>query len=39
MMYKIKVQNVNAKKEKKTIEKLLKQNKMFYKNSNIIRIT
>ena len=30
---------MNAKKQKKTIEKLLKQNKMFHKNLNIIKMT
>ena len=39
MMHEIRVQNVNAKKQKKTIEKLLKQNEMFHKNLNIIRMT
>ena len=39
LMYKIKIQNVNTKKQNETIEKLLKENEMFYKNLNIIRIT
>ena len=39
MIHEIKVQNVNAKKQKKTIKKLLKQNKMFHNNLNIIRVT
>ena len=38
-MHKIKIQNVNVKKQNKTIEKLLKQNEMFHKNLNIIKIT
>ena len=38
-MHKIKIQNVNAKKQNETIEKLLKQNEMFHKNLNIIRMT
>ena len=37
-MHKIKVQNVDAKKQNKTIE-VLKQNEMFYKNLNIIKMT
>ena len=39
MMHEIKIQNVNAKKQKKTIEKLLKSNEMFYKNLNITKVT
>ena len=39
MIHEIKIQNVNAKKQKKAIEKLLKQNDMFHKNLNIIRVT
>ena len=39
MMHEIRVQNVDAKKQNKTIEKLLKQNEMFHKNLNIIRMT
>ena len=39
MMHEIRVQNVNAKKQKKTIEKLLKQNEMFHKNLNITKVT
>ena len=39
MMHKIMIQSVNAKKQNETIEKLLKQNEMFYKNLNIIKIT
>ena len=31
-MYKIKVKNVNAKKQNKTIKKLLKLNETFHKN-------
>ena len=38
MIHKIKVKNVNAKKTKKAIEKLLKQNAMFHKNLNITRV-
>ena len=38
-MHKIKIQNVDAKKQNETIEKLLKQNKMFHKNLNIIKMT
>ena len=39
MMHEIRVQNVDAKKQNETIEKLLKQNEMFHKNLNIIRVT
>ena len=39
MIHEIRIQNINAKKQNKTIEKLLKQNEMFYKNLNIIRMT
>ena len=39
MMHEIRVQNVNAKKQKETIEKLLKQNEMFHKNLNITKVT
>ena len=39
LMHEIKIQNVNAKKQNETIEKLLKQNEMFYKNLNIIKMT
>ena len=39
MMHEIKIQNVDAKKQNKTIEKLLKQNEIFHKNLNIIRVT
>ena len=39
MMHEIRIQNVNAKKQKKTIEKLLKQNEMFHKNLNMIEMT
>ena len=39
MMHEIKIQNVNTKKQKKTIEKLLKQNEMFHKNLNITKVT
>ena len=38
-MYKIKIQNVNAKKQNEANKKLLKQNEMFYKNLNIIKVT
>ena len=38
-MHEIRVQNVNAKKQNEAIEKLLKQNEMFHKNLNIIRMT
>ena len=38
-MHEIRIQNVDAKKQNETIEKLLKQNEMFYKNLNIIKIT
>ena len=38
-MHKIKIENVNVKKQNETIEKLLKQNEMFHKNLNIIRVT
>ena len=39
MMHEIRIQNVDAKKQNETIEKLLKQNEMFHKNLNIIRMT
>ena len=39
MIHEIRIQNVNIKKQNETIEKLLKQNEMFYKNLNITRIT
>ena len=39
MMHEIRIRNVNTKKQKKTIEKLLKQNEMFHKNLNITRVT
>ena len=39
MIHEIRVQNVNAKKQNKTIEKLLKQNEIFHKNLNNIRMT
>ena len=39
LMHEIKIQNVNAKKQNETIEKLLKQNEMFHKNLNIIKMT
>ena len=39
LMHEIRVQNVNAKKQNEKIEKLLKQNEMFHKNLNIIRVT
>ena len=38
-MHKIRIQNVNAKKQNKTIEKLLKQNEMSHKNLKIIKVT
>ena len=31
MIHEIRIKNVNTKKEKKAIDKLLKQNEMFYK--------
>ena len=39
IMHEIRIQNVNAKKQNEIIEKLLKQNKMFHKNLNIIKMT
>ena len=39
MMHEIRIQNVDAKKQNETIEKLLKQNEMFHKNLNITRVT
>ena len=39
LMHEIRIQNVNAKKQNEAIEKLLKQNEMFHKNLNIIRMT
>ena len=37
MIHEIRVKNVNTKKQKETIEKLLKHNEMFHKNLNITR--
>ena len=39
MMHEIKIQNVDVKKQNKTIEKLLKQNETLHKNLNIIKMT
>ena len=39
LMHEIRVQNVNGKKQNEAIKKLLKQNEMFHKNLNIIRVT
>ena len=39
LMHEIRIENVNSKKQNEAIEKLLKQNKMFHKNLNIIRMT
>ena len=38
MIHEIKIKNVNTKKQKEAIEKLLKQNEIFHKNLNITRI-
>ena len=38
-MHEIRIQNVDVKKQNKTIEKLLKQNEMFHKNLNITKVT
>ena len=38
-MHEIRIQNVNAKKQNEAIVKLLKQNKTFHKNLNIIKMT
>ena len=39
MINNIKMKIVNTKNQEKTIKKLLKQNQMFYKNLNIMKIT
>ena len=38
MMHKIKVKNVEAKKQKKIVENLLKQNETFHKNLKITKV-
>ena len=38
MIHEIIIKNVNTKKQKKAIEKLLKQNEMFRKNLNVIKV-